>query len=423
MRWLLLPWLLSVMPLATAIFCNRPTEYHTNNKLEERCCIPVKCMAGTYAALCKNDGDQARCILCRKDRFMPSTQMSTEMRHCFQKKPCHGYRETIVFAGNETHDRVCGCDLKNGYYNQSSPDHDPCIRKKCEAGMELTSDGRCKPCRSGYFKPEANYEPCLKKKDCDHKYASHGNATHDVVCEEKATRASIKESKRKENDPIDWTVVVVIGIILVAVILICCLSKSCRKCNPPADSREEKGMLPRSSTSSTPDSSLSYEVNRVECNAQYRPPSSVFSSLTESSLPDNASTHTVVVENMPSLEHPQTATKQKHLFESSLPDHLLETDCVEASEDETLLKSSPDNALCSAETSRVAPKKTPNHCENMKQPLNTAHSTQTLQIDTIKNCTLVINMGDKNKVEVIKQNSQSDSGDESYDIHEKSIPN
>ncbi|ELU12651.1 hypothetical protein CAPTEDRAFT_185607 [Capitella teleta] len=221
-------------------------------------------------------------------------------------------------------------------------------------------------------------------------------------------------------------VVIVISIIIVLVvviiILVWCLYKSKRNCNPPADPREEKGMLPGSSTSSTPDSSLSYEMNRAECNAQYGPPSSVFSSLTASSLPDNASTHTVEVDNMP-LEHQEQGTKQKYLWPlNSSPDsgvNLLETDCVPSMEDEETLPKvdTLKDPLDSAE------KSLPNG-PSLKGKIKTNVPSQPpLHINKVKNCNIFIQCGDNNRLyqNPVPSSSFSDSEDEhaNYDLREE----
>ncbi|ELU12652.1 hypothetical protein CAPTEDRAFT_185608 [Capitella teleta] len=192
MGWLELSFtILTFASLARARrICPFGTQEHVTNYSERQCCIAVFCDPGFESRLCENIGDEALCVPCPEGKYMSTSHWSRDMRLCQIKRACDDGQSVFDERGT-TEDRVCQCDLDKGFYNKSVGD--PCIRKRCEAGMELTSDGRCKPCRSGYFKPEANYEPCLKKKDCDHKYASHGNATHDVVCKEKASCQLLSE--------------------------------------------------------------------------------------------------------------------------------------------------------------------------------------------------------------------------------------
>lgn len=145
--------------------CSNGTILHETRDGSLICCWPRICEGGTFPVCEANN--LVACRPCPPGYFQPKETSSTENVHgCNWMTQCpYELGFVVLFDGNRTEDRKCECDLERGYYDY---DHglpypgrpELCVRKKCNANEELTPDGLCKQCRSG-FKKRHGYGRCL----------------------------------------------------------------------------------------------------------------------------------------------------------------------------------------------------------------------------------------------------------------------
>eukprot|EP00914_Ancora_sagittata_P017253 GHVO01034078.1.p1 GENE.GHVO01034078.1~~GHVO01034078.1.p1 ORF type:complete len:456 (-),score=35.89 GHVO01034078.1:529-1896(-) len=447
MKWPIVAFAILVLAVIDARRCPSGTISHRNNYSERRCCRPKTCPAGTQFEICENTGEEAQCPPCPQGSFQSVQHESVRGKLCQIKRACDD-GQAVNYEGDGTEERICECNIEEGFYNKSAGH--PCLRRECPAGMELSYQGECLPCKAGTFKSEKGFKQCIEKKSCDLAYVSHGNVTHDTVCKEAEEADSQKSvvtddpKMRESNDGIDsenlssnWVILTVFGVIAFLILALIvgltscyCMRQRSRR-RPTYEHGEVKVMLPASETSTPePSNEPSHNVIKGEFSASNAGSdrSIGFSSMTDDSqpeFPDDGLDTASVVDNMPILDGDTQNTKRKHLQSTSHHSHdsgmnsldsphSLEMDCVPSIEDETLPKSSADDSVSVSPSDLTEP----NGSRPKTIKVNNPQPCQpNVHIGNAQNCTFFIVTGDSNTVhnnELVASTNLADSENEDH---------